>query len=404
MLKKLTGLNFFPAFSPPKSGGELRYYHIYKNLGDYYDVTMISPTHPGVEPELVNLSEHVKEYRVPKGSIHIKLHQFFDKYGKFPECSAVVVAIASHFQDNFKHIFNDYASSSEIIVREFPFLLTIPKKDKKQIWIYNSYNVEYDLQRGMLNGWLGRLLSIYIWYSERKICRLSDIIFATSEQDMERFLKLYGINSNKIFSAPNGVDTANLKFFLREEKIKAKTELGYQDRPCLLFIGSLHPPNIEAVEYIVKKLAIELSDCLFVIAGKVCDCFKGKSISSNVSLLGLVSEEQKELLLAGCDLALNPMFSGSGTNLKMLDYMAVGLPIITTPIGARGLGIKNGQHAIISEAIEFADSIKKILNDYNLYEKLRANSRNLVEQKYDWKSIVAEMHKRIEAVNENNRY
>jgi hypothetical protein len=167
--RKLTVLNFFPAFYPPKSGGELRYYHIYKNLGDYYDITMINPTHPFVEPEVVDLSENVKEHRIPKCSTHIKLHQIFGKYGRFPECSAVVVAIASRFQDTFRDTFNSYAEISEILVREFPFLVNIPKKKRGQLWVYNAYNIEYDLHKGMLRGCLGRFLSLYIWHLERNL-------------------------------------------------------------------------------------------------------------------------------------------------------------------------------------------------------------------------------------------
>ena len=39
------------------------------------------------------------------------------------------------------------------------------------------------------------------------------------------------------------------------------------------------------------------------------------------------------------DLAINPVTTGSGTNLKMLDYMAAGVPVLSTPHGARGLGL-----------------------------------------------------------------
>lgn len=92
---------------------------------------------------------------------------------------------------------------------------------------------------------------------------------------------------------------------------------------------------MEAAQFIVDQLAPESTDTLFVIAGGV-----GKRVASvhkNVHITGPIEEAEKVQWLTAADVAVNPMFSGSGTNIKMFDFMAFGLPIIATEIGARGI-------------------------------------------------------------------
>ena len=118
--------------------------------------------------------------------------------------------------------------------------------------------------------------------------------------------------------------------------------------------------------------------------------------SRNVLLLGQISNEEKLELYRISDVALNPMLSGSGTNIKMLDYMAAGLPVITTPVGARGLDIENYNNAIICDVSEFPKKIRELTNDKDLYDRLSRNGRKLVVEKYDWENITKRMAKILE--------
>lgn len=115
--------------------------------------------------------------------------------------------------------------------------------------------------------------------------------------------------------------------------------------------------------------------------------------AKNVVLLGRVSDEEKQALYRVADVALNPMTSGSGTNIKMLDYMAAGLPVISTPVGARGLDLEDFKNALICEISGFPEKISRILEDRKLYTEIRSNGRKHVEDKFDWKKIAAEMGK-----------
>ena len=65
--------------------------------------------------------------------------------------------------------------------------------------------------------------------------------------------------------------------------------------------------------------------------------------------------------LRTCTVAPNPLFSGAGTNLKMLDYMAAGAPIVASPVGARGLDLEHGIDTYIIDTGAFTPTIRSVL-------------------------------------------
>ncbi len=81
------------------------------------------------------------------------------------------------------------------------------------------------------------------------------------------------------------------------------------------------------------------------------------------------------------------MFSGSGTNYKMLEYMSLGLPVVTTAKGARGLELQNGNQVMIAETGEFGESIRQLVEDGEASTALGRNARRMVEERYDYREV-----------------
>jgi glycosyltransferase involved in cell wall biosynthesis len=358
---------------------------------------MVSPTHQFVPAETVQIADGVVEHRVPKTWRHAFLQRWFDRLGRFPECSAMVVSLASYAETRYKALVTELGSRSDVVVHECPFLFRHARKRRGQLLVYDAYNVELDLQRTMLTGPLGALLCQYAKRLESLACQEADVVFVTSHDDRRRFIALYGVPSEKIFVAPNGVDVGAVKSVSDPERADARRQLGVDGEDVLLFVGSFHPPNIEAVECLISTVAPRLPDKTFVIAGSVTRAIAPARIPPNVICLGRVSDAAKTLVLRAADVALNPMFSGSGTNLKMLEYLAAGVPVVATPVGARGLDVISGRHAIVSAIEGFPEAIARILRDEGLRAGLRAHGRRLVEQQYDWVKIVDGMHEVIES-------
>jgi glycosyltransferase involved in cell wall biosynthesis len=198
---------------------------------------------------------------------------------------------------------------------------------------------------------------------------------------------------SKSYISPNGVDLPSFRTLYKNNKLIKNKII---NKPVAIFMGSGHPPNLEAVKKIIIEIAPKMGEIYFLICGGVCGTFKNKDIGKNIGLTFEVTDEERLELYRISDVALNPMLSGSGTNIKMIDYMAAGLPIITTPIGARGLDLENYNNAIICEVLEFPEKIREVLINKDLYNKLSYNGRKLVEEKYNWKKIAENMAKILE--------
>jgi glycosyltransferase involved in cell wall biosynthesis len=83
-----------------------------------------------------------------------------------------------------------------------------------------------------------------------------------------------------------------------------------------------------------------------------------------------------------------PLRHGGGTRLKILEALAWGLPVVSTSLGAAGLGLVDGQHALIADdAPSFARAIQRLFDDDVLWAQLSRNGRALVEQRFRWDRI-----------------
>lgn len=387
-MKRLAILNFHPAFTPPRSGGELRYWNLATRLSESFDVHMVNPTYGEAEREIVEHTPTCKEVRLPKTRAYNRWHRFFDRMARFPECSALVATLACKRHAAFREEARRAAEGAEVLMLSSPFMApAAPKPATNQLLVYDSYNVESTLHREALgDGLWGRWGTSRIARIEGHLARRADLVLVCSREDGEEMADLYGIDESKIVLVPNGVDAGAVRPSAGEsERLAARERLGLEeDRAALLFIGSYHPPNIEAARFLVEEIAPHIEKADLLIAGKVCEALKGSETPRNVRLLGLVEEDTKRDLLGGCEIALNPMFSGSGTNLKMLEFLASGLPVVTTPKGARGLEIEHGDHAMVVEKSHFLRCVLDVLADERRRLRLRRLSRQHAETHFHW--------------------
>ncbi len=211
---------------------------------------------------------------------------------------------------------------------------------------------------------------------------------------------MYSIDPNKILITPNGVDSSKIDLISLDEKECLKKELGLSGHYTILFIGSWHPPNLEALKFILDNIINKFPDCIFIVVGSIKHYYihEYEDFPKNVLAFGVVDEDEKYEIYKLADIAINPMFSGSGTNLKMLDYMSAGIPTISTHIGARGLDIENGKHALICSDDHMHEKIAELINTEMLRNKLRINGRILVESKYSWDRIAASIISKLKEI------
>lgn len=80
-----------------------------------------------------------------------------------------------------------------------------------------------------------------------------------------------------------------------------------------------------------------------------------------------------------------PVRLGGGFRGKILEAMAVGRPVVSTPLGAEGIPASKGENIILADKPDdFVRGILDLMRDQNLYKKIQINARRLMENEYDW--------------------
>ena len=98
----------------------------------------------------------------------------------------------------------------------------------------------------------------------------------------------------------------------------------------------------------------------------------------------------------GADM-LNPMVSGSGTNLKMLEYAAAGLPIVSTFFGGRGGILQEGTHYVGAEIEDFAAAVCRMAREVAqpACQAMAQQARERATEAGDWRAIAATMFRTL---------
>jgi glycosyltransferase involved in cell wall biosynthesis len=218
-------------------------------------------------------------------------------------------------------------------------------------------------------------------------------IFCVSPEDADSVRARHPEAASKLHLAPNGVATARVFRAYPSESLRLARELRLT-KPLILFVGSVLRANLRAMSFIIEKLAPAAPEALFAILGvaraELAQQEGAKTLPPNVVFCGRVSESEKEALFALACLALAPMGEGTGSSLKIPDYVAHGKPVISTPIGLRGYGVLRS-HVDVVELDEFAATVKsrvaELMNRNDALDARAAAAWEVVRDKLDWSVI-----------------
>jgi glycosyltransferase involved in cell wall biosynthesis len=383
---KITAALTFPVY-PPRGGGQNRVFHLYRHLAKKFDVELVTFT-DRQEPFQGEIAPGLWETRIPMSAQHRQAEADIRSKSGVLQITDVVMPQLYHLTPAYVEALRKATTNSSFIVASHPYLLpAIQKVAKQTIW-YEAHNVESELKKTVIppDGMGGELLKA-TYAVEKDCCQLSELIMVCANRDVEKLEELYGVEVSRCVEVPNGVDLETVNYVPLDLRLLKKKELGFDDSFVALFIGSWHNPNVEAVNNILE-IAKSLPEVCFLVVGSVGMAFPSDRIPNNVSLMGIVDDETKDIVLGVADVALNPMTSGSGTNLKMLDYLGAGVPIISTHFGARGLYLESGKNCIVTELEKFSEAISNFMIQDNLDKTvLIEQGRKHAEENFDWEKI-----------------
>lgn len=294
------------------------------------------------------------------------------------------------------------SNADVVVVREpwqLPYVLDHGKHDAPVV--YSSHNVETERFSDIDQPLFSKRVQERVAVLEQRAVEETDAVICTGERDATVYHDKY-TSGGPVITAPNGAYEEDLRDHRpgSPDANRVRNRNGIPDDATVsLFMGSNYQPNVRAGRIVVdtaRELVDRDHDFRFLILGDVGNALKNSDLPSNVTVTGYV-EDDFEAHFDAADIALNPMVSGGGTNIKLIEYFARSLPVVSTPFGARGLDGRDDEHLVIADVDEIPEAIEELHAAEEARRRLGDNARSLAAERYTWEASSRNVR---EALNE----
>lgn len=259
-----------------------------------------------------------------------------------------------------------------------------------------EHDVTFDLYQQLLargDDWeLRRQLERWIRF-ETAAWRQVGRVVTVAEKDRELTLR-QGIPEAKAECLPNGVDLERFR-----------PSASAPDPRRLLFIGSFaHLPNVLAVDFFLREAWPQLKPLgvtLHIIAGARSQYYLDRyqdRVRADLAQPGLEVEDfvaDVRPAYERATLVVAPLIASAGTNIKIMEGMAMGKAIVSTPAGINGLDLDPGTDVIVAETgVAMAQAIRELLENPVRRQSIERQARLTAERKFDW-DVIARQQTRL---------
>lgn len=387
-------LSTYP-LDPPNGGGALRCRHLFTSLGQDYDVEYLAFGSSMASGPRVMVSSGLAQ------TVHALTPQQAALEARLASMSPIPIGDVSSSlyaaQDEAAvELIQQATRTADLVILEQPYLLPILRIARPSMpFIYDSQNAEFLLKDSLLaDDDIGRQLKQVVRNIEEDAVRGAEGIAYCSPEDREK-LETLGPTLAEWQLIPNGTDIANINFVSGKQRSDRRdtwlahlrgTNPNITQEGVALFVGSYHPPNIGAAECIVRMAAC-LPDVLFVLAGGHTEAFEQWRLPNNVVMTGQIAVGDLRTLLSVADVSLVPIVTGSGTNLKLAEAFAAGLPVVSTEVGTRGYQVTDGRELLVASIEDFPHAIRTVLDDPQRASQRARAAYEVVRSSFDWEVI-----------------
>jgi glycosyltransferase involved in cell wall biosynthesis len=171
-------------------------------------------------------------------------------------------------------------------------------------------------------------------------------------------------------------------------------EVDYAVNQCF-HIGSMNwKPNKDAVDFLIQAVWNRNADLPpLVIGGSFITANSFTNLPSNCSVIGSVNDALAFMAKNG--ILVSPIQSGSGVRVKLLEALSLGVPIITTAIGASGIDVATAGIIIAETAEEFTQAIVGIANDEQRKIAIGAKGKAYINSQHQFEAITLKISKAL---------
>ncbi len=373
---------------PLNDGGNIRSFHILKQLAKKHSVSLISTVSDKIKNTdlavLKKICNKVTVFPEPKGGRLLLTYSLFRSLiGKYPYfmyknfSRQILSEICRQLRDK------DYQAIHFNHIDTAIYVNYLPQNNIHTV--LDSHNVLSLIVKRLYEQEKNTLKKKYIYAQwqktvkiEKKLCEKMNTCLVCSDNDAAQLAKLSG--KCRIEVIPNGVD-------LNRPALSAAC-----DTVSLVYIGAMdYLPNYQAALYFCKDVLPIVQDKIpqikfYIIGRNPIAAIRQLNNKDNIIILDKVANIRD--CLNSRQILVVPLQLGGGTRLKILDAISYKLPVVSTSVGAEGLDLVSGKHIIIADRPDdMAKRIIKVCQNNTLRQRLIKNAYQQIERKYEWNII-----------------
>ena len=364
---------------PVVGGDRLRIHQLCKKLSENYDLTLISLCEKKSELYLVpsdDVFSRIERIYLPKWRSY--LNTLFAIFSNVP--LQVAYYKSREISRRIELLGKDYDAILAHLIRTADFVKNMPVV--KFLEMTDSISMNYERFRKIPLSFLDFRQFVYLYEIkrlkkyEKKIVNFFDHTFLVSDVDV-RYLFGNDALTGNVSVISNGVDLAGLEYCFD----------GTNENIC--FIGNLKSfQNFDAALYFAKEvlplIQKEKRNIVFYVVGRI-DSKKAEILSryNGVRVVGEV--ESISASVRDCAVGVCPVRLGAGIQNKILEYMALGMPVVTSSVGLEGIKAIPGSDLLVADTpADMSLAIISLLGDREKAQKMAINARKYVEMHHNW--------------------
>jgi len=378
-----------PRFPYPVVGGDrLRIYQVCKALSKRFSLTLLSLCETDAEMVMP----------LPADGVFDRVERVFLSRSRSYLNTLLALGTATPLQVAYYRS-SDFAKAVDRLMPEHDGVLShlircaeyVKGSDKPRILeMTDAISLNYERVRqlknaGGLKAQIYRLESRRLLAYERRIVDAFDLTVLVSETDK---VHLVGAQHDKVMVCSNGVALEHLPFRERHDS-----------QPVIVYIGNMASvQNMDACLYFardVMPLVTQRVRATFRVVGRISDADAARLRAfPNVEVTGPVDD--MAAAVEDARLGVCPVRLAAGVQNKVLEYMALGLPVVTSSIGLEGFEAQPERDLVVADTpAEYAETIGRIWNNDEMKAKLAINGHRYVNAHHQWSSRLAPMVNRI---------